>query len=250
MWALGITMFQIITGEHPFNLDHEETFRKEAFNGWVDFSRLAGHPRLQLIIQNLLKVDPMQRWDANLVLVHAQIDFIVDIQRLFRGFRARKFVHRIKSGLVKLQAHIKGKLTRNRYRNVKEMRHDQAAIRIQSRWRAYRCQRDYRRKYHAIQKLQANILSRNYHRCFKDMKKKTQVAQAFIKRFLAMLWYRRIRESKDNLESHVENINQMIERYNENASQFRQQFPKAEPTQAFNHLSTFETYEMQKLAQG
>ena len=72
MWALGITLYQIVTGEHPFNIDNEEVFRKEVINGWVDYSRLAGHPRLQLIIQNLLKVDPGNRWDANLVLVHAQ----------------------------------------------------------------------------------------------------------------------------------------------------------------------------------
>lgn len=71
MWALGITMYQVVTGEHPFNVHNEEAFRNEAYRGWVDFSRLAGHPHLQLIIQNLLRTDPSQRWDANLVLVHA-----------------------------------------------------------------------------------------------------------------------------------------------------------------------------------
>ena len=115
-------MFQIVTGEHPFNVENEEHFRREAYNGWVDYSRLAGHPKLQVIIQNLLKVDPNLRWDANLVLVHAQQEFIVDIQRVFRGFKARKEVKRIRQGLVKLQAHIKGKLTRNRYHNAKDMR--------------------------------------------------------------------------------------------------------------------------------
>jgi len=55
--------------------------------------------------------------------------------------------------------------------------------------------------------MQANILTRNYHRVYLDMRKNTQVAQAYIKRFLAMLWYKRIRESKENLETHIENIN-------------------------------------------
>jgi hypothetical protein len=50
------------------------------------------------------------------------------------------------------------------------------------------------------------------------MQKNTQVAQAYIKRFLAMLWYKRIRESKENLENHIENINTMIEKYNLNAN--------------------------------
>jgi prefoldin subunit 5 len=51
-----------------------------------------------------------------------------------------------------------------------------------------------------------------------------------------MLWYRRIRESKENLESHIENINSMIERYNLNASQFKQQFPQMETSKHYNHL--------------
>jgi len=50
------------------------------------------------------------------------------------------------------------------------------------------------------------------------MQKNTQIAQAYIKRFLAMLWFKRIRESKENLENHIENINTMIEKYNLNAN--------------------------------
>ena len=95
MWALGVTMYQVVTGEHPFTTDDEQTFRREVYNGMVDYSRLAGHPRLKIIIENLLKVDPQARWDANLTLVQAQQDFIVDIQRLFRGFRARQEVMRL-----------------------------------------------------------------------------------------------------------------------------------------------------------
>jgi hypothetical protein len=66
--------------------------------------------------------------------------------------------------------------------------------------------------------MQANILTRQYRRVYLDMQKNTQVAQAYIKRFLAMLWYKRIRESKENLENHIENINTMIEKYNLNAN--------------------------------
>jgi hypothetical protein len=50
----------------------------------------------------------------------------------------------------------------------------------------------------------------------------TLTAQAYIKRFLAMLWYKRIKESKDNLENHIENINELIAKFNLNANQFKE----------------------------
>ena len=50
------------------------------------------------------------------------------------------------------------------------------------------------------------------------MRSDTLVAQQYIKRFLAMLWYKRIKESKDNLESHIENINEMINKFNFDAN--------------------------------
>ena len=56
----------------------------------------------------------------------------------------------------------------------------------------------------------------------------TLTAQAYIKRFLAMLWYKRIKESKDNLENHIENINELIAKFNLNANQFKEQFPNRE----------------------
>ena len=85
MWALGITMYQIVTGEHPFNVTNEESFRDDLFSANVDWSRMAGYPRLKIIVENLLKVDPYKRWDANMVLAYAQEYFVIDIQRVWRG---------------------------------------------------------------------------------------------------------------------------------------------------------------------
>ena len=59
-------------------------------------------------------------------------------------------------------------------------------------------------------KCQANVLSRQFRRAYLEMLASTQTGQSYIKRFLAMLWYKRIKESKDNLENHIENINDMI----------------------------------------
>lgn len=52
--------------------------------------------------------------------------------------------------------------------------------------------------------------------------------QQYIKRFLAMLWYKRIKDSKDNLEDHIENINDMISKFNLDADQFKNQFANKE----------------------
>ena len=73
-------MYQVITGEHPFDTGDEVRFREEVMHAKVDYSRLQAHsPRLRMIIENLLKVDMYKRWDANMVLSYAQFDFVVDI---------------------------------------------------------------------------------------------------------------------------------------------------------------------------
>lgn len=48
-----------------------------------------------------------------------------------------------------------------------------------------------------------------------------------------MLWYKRIKESKENLESHIENINDMISKFNVDASTFKNQFAHKEITSKF-----------------
>jgi len=40
MWSLGISLYQIITGEHPFDTRDEIRFRDELMNAKVDYSRL------------------------------------------------------------------------------------------------------------------------------------------------------------------------------------------------------------------
>jgi hypothetical protein len=36
-----------------------------------------------------------------------------------------------------------------------------------------------------------------------------------------MLWYKRIKESKESLENHIESINDMINKFNLDADQFK-----------------------------
>lgn len=121
---------------------------------------------------------------------------------------------------------------------------------IQARWRAYVVRKAYLHKYKCIQRMQANILTRNYHRVYLDMRKNTQIAQTYIKRFLAMLWYSKIRKTKDNLETHIASINQMIDNYNVQASEFQHQFPHMETAKAFNYLNNFEQHELARADKG
>lgn len=45
-----------------------------------------------------------------------------------------------------------------------------------------------------------------------------------------MLWYKRIKESKESLENHIESINEMISKFNLDANQFKNQFAAKEIT--------------------
>jgi serine/threonine protein kinase len=68
IWALGVTLYQIITGEQPFQTLDEEGFREDVLSGNIDWSRLATTVRLRIVVENTLQVDPNRRWDASFIL--------------------------------------------------------------------------------------------------------------------------------------------------------------------------------------
>jgi len=43
----------------------------------------------------------------------------------------------------------------------------------------------------------------------------------YVKRFLAMVWYRKIKDSREQLENHISNIQEMISKYNVDATDFK-----------------------------
>lgn len=55
------------------------------------------------------------RWDANMVLAYAQEDFVIEIQRVWRGFKQRMEFKRKCLSLIKIQSVIKGFVTKVRY---------------------------------------------------------------------------------------------------------------------------------------
>jgi hypothetical protein len=54
-----------------------------------------------------------------------------------------------------------------------------------------------------------------------------------------MVWFRRIKDSKESLDNHIGTIKELIEKYNVNANQFKEQFPDRETTSKFLRLLAF-----------
>jgi serine/threonine protein kinase len=50
IWALGITFYQVCTGEHPFNVRDEQAFKEDVVKANIDWSRLAAFRVLKPII--------------------------------------------------------------------------------------------------------------------------------------------------------------------------------------------------------
>lgn len=51
-----------------------------------------------------------------------------------------------------------------------------------------------------------------------------------------MVWYQRIKGQKDNLETHIDKINDMIGQFNNNADDFKQNFPGQKTSAPLTHL--------------
>mmetsp|Transcript_19452 Transcript_19452/g.22085 ORF Transcript_19452/g.22085 Transcript_19452/m.22085 type:complete len:743 (-) Transcript_19452:269-2497(-) len=249
LWALGVSLYQIITGEHPFNVEDEEMFREDVLSANVDWSRLEGFPRLQVIIENLLKVRPEQRWSADQVLSYAQFDFCVDVQRWWRGYSQRKEFGRQCRALIMVQAHIKGFITKIRYRTQRVIRRFNAAILLQSKWRAHKRRKKFMIAKRALMRCQANVLSRQVRRAFQKMKADTISCQEYLRRYLAVMWFAKIKVKQRNLETNVEDINNWIERYNMEAKDFKGHFSKNKISGPFKHFESFSSYEMAKASQ-
>jgi hypothetical protein len=65
-----------------------------------------------------------------------------------------------------------------------------------------------------------------------------------------MAWYLRIKGQKDHLESNIQNIQEMIAKYNMDAGEFKEQFTNKQIAEPLKYLQTFEDYEMGKAKKG
>jgi serine/threonine protein kinase len=102
MWALGVSIFQMVTGVSPFETFDEDRFRDSVLQGNVDWSSFNGTDRIRSIVENLIEVDLFSRWDTNFVLSLIQEDFCIIIQKVFRGFLQRKKFKKASTSVVKM----------------------------------------------------------------------------------------------------------------------------------------------------
>ena len=168
IWSLGVTMYQIATGEHPFTVSNEDEFRDDVLTANYDSSRLQAFPRLEIIIDNCLRVDPEERWEATMVLAFAQEEFVIEIQRMWRGFLSRLEFRRKWRALILIQAHIKGFITKRRYYKKKHMTMLNAVVTIQSIYRSLKVRRKFLRIKKLIMRLQANVRILWFIKCYKN----------------------------------------------------------------------------------
>jgi IQ calmodulin-binding motif len=224
----------------------EEKFRSEVQTAKVDWSKFPKYPRLRTVCENLLRVVPERRWTALQVLSECQIEFAIDVQRIYRGHHKRLEYKRRMKALVKIQALVKAWLSRLHYRRDKLLCRDTAAMIIQKRFRAYQNAKNFVHTKRALMKCQANVLTRQIRRSFLKLKIDTVIGQALIRRYLAFTWFQRVQQRRHDLENHMENINEMIQQYNYNAKDFKGNFAKGELAGPLKYLESFEEYEMTK----
>ena len=227
-----------MTGEQPFSIINEEQFKSEVIHGKIRWMPLKSSPVFLEVIQNLLQINPKNRWTANRVLYYCQDFFAAEIQNAWRGYYKRREFKRISLALVKIQACIKGFLTRIHYQRDRVIARENAALMIQKKWRSHNVARSFKIARRALMRCQANVLARQMRRAYLKMKIDTVMAQAMIRRYLAMSWYHQLKKKRFELESDLENINSMISKYNQESQMFQNQFSTKKigaPLQQFSH---------------
>lgn len=201
---------------------------------------------MKILVENLLRVASEKRWSSLDVLIFCQNDFAKDIQRAWRGYMQRREFKRMCRALIKIQAMIKGWLTRIRYLRDKMICRENAVTMIQKKYRSFLTSKSFRKARRALMKCQANVLTRQMTRAFQKMRLDVMMAQAFIRRYLAVKWFKQIKVQKVDLENHMENINDMIMKYNTNAQDFKQKFTGKTISGPLKYLESFESYELTK----
>jgi uncharacterized membrane protein YgcG len=123
-WALGVTLFQMMFGTLPFPTKSEESFRDSVLQGASYLQNKGGcgeldepdvEPVLKETVINLLNPNPLHRWTSDQALAYLQFDFAVGVQRVWRGWLARRHFRRLCDGITAFQAVVKGALVRREY---------------------------------------------------------------------------------------------------------------------------------------
>ena len=123
------------------------------------------------------------------------------------------------------------------------MRTGLATVKIQAAFRGFLERQKYQRFQKNVQKAQAYVLQRQQRRAYLKLKQDTLRLQAYIKRYIAMSWYQKVKDQKQNLGQALQQINETIGKYNQEASRFKNEFTKdgvAELPRGLDHMTDFE----------
>ena len=138
IWALGVLIFLLLTGEYPFDLRNEDQALNNITKGNVNWRLLNNYQKIQEMMRALLNPDPVKRWNADKVLEYCQEDFAIIIQRFWRGAMERIKFRKLCHALIKLQAMIKGWFVRRKYRRRRLELRWQSALLIQRKFKKYK----------------------------------------------------------------------------------------------------------------
>eukprot|EP01028_Stygiella_incarcerata_P008318 TRINITY_DN360_c1_g1_i2.p1 TRINITY_DN360_c1_g1~~TRINITY_DN360_c1_g1_i2.p1 ORF type:complete len:750 (-),score=175.24 TRINITY_DN360_c1_g1_i2:546-2795(-) len=244
MWALGVALYELCTGVHPFNVEDETAFRDEAMNATVDFERLNEFPYVKTIIENLLLADPEDRWTAHFVLAYAQQFFAVDVQRLWRGYSQRKKYVNHWALIVKLQAWVRGRLQKIRFKKMRDQVYSESSTMIQSEYRKHAAQKKFNDVKSMFMKCQARVLGRQCRESYLQYRQCVVLCQAQARKFITQRWFDRIREGRAVLESKLRTLQAMVIKYREESREYSAMFAESKLPRALEYLHTFEDYEL------
>lgn len=180
IWAIGVLLYLLVTGEYPFDLKNEEQVINNIINCNVNWRLLTSYPKITKLLRNIFIPDMEKRLKSEKILQKCQEDFAIIIQRFWRGSVERIKFRAKCHALVKIQALVKGWFVRKRYRERRFQLRWQAAMIIQRRIRKFKRTKFYRTTRKLIMRLQANVLSRQTRRAFLKLKKDSITAQSYI----------------------------------------------------------------------
>lgn len=213
VWAVGVVIFVLLTGEYPFDTNKEDSLMNNIRDANVNWRPMIDHPKMVALLRNVLCAKPSDRWNINQILSHCQEEFIIMIQRCFRGYLDRKQIKIVKNSIKKIQAATKGWLVRKKYQNRRFQVRWQAAKLIQKKFKDFRATETLRNLKKLTQVLQSKVLGRQIRRAYLKLRKDTITAQSFVRKLLVYTSYRAINYKKAELVQDLSSKSQNMDRY-------------------------------------
>jgi hypothetical protein len=244
LWALGVCMYELVTGEHPFPVDDEVAFRESVLSGSVNWQELRTHPMVEEVVRNLIRVNPEDRWTAHEVLAFGQAGFTVEVQRCWRGYKGRKMMSFERQCAVQLQSTYRSFSQQRHYKAVRANRRQDAAVTMQMVCRRMLAYKNFMRQKKAMMRCQANVLTRLQNRSYDKMRTSVLEGQKAMRTYLATKWYLKVRAKRQALETRCRDMQLMMERYEKEADDFYACFPDRLIPMRMRYLASFETWQL------